>query len=283
MRETQVSLRDTFGLWERSLIAWPDGRQDTTTAVAWLQGPSLFADLRQPANAPSFDAIFCLNDLRRSHFVWLARQEGFAGRLVYTETAFEWHRVVDFQCPSSNVDAGYLNFSDGMLIEQGRDIPYIEHWHHASPVGHPHVAMKMRDQYGRAGFLVRAGDTFMYVRDREFVLPDGGSLPDLIDTAVPEVARALIDCEISLGSVRGPSWVIERSSLPYRLGADLAPLFSNDQRSFTAKDVHADGETHLRHWTVVDLDVDTQQQTPTGTESKQEDFSPSHTAARRGS
>ena len=36
------------GLWTRSLIAWPDGKRDVTTQVAWLQGTGLFADLRQP-------------------------------------------------------------------------------------------------------------------------------------------------------------------------------------------------------------------------------------------
>lgn len=29
-------------------------------------------------------------------------------------------------------DAGYLEFRDGILVETGRDIPYIEHWHRTS-------------------------------------------------------------------------------------------------------------------------------------------------------
>ena len=264
MREAQVSVRDTFGLWERSLLAWPDGRRDTTTFAAWLQGPSLFADLRQPADAPSFDGVSCLNDLQPSHLGWLALQEGFAGRFVRAGSAFEWHRAVDFQCPSANTDAGYLEFSDGTLVEQGRDIPYIEHWHRASPAGWPHVAMEMRDQHGRAGFLVRAGAIFMYVRDREVVLPHGGALKDLVGAATPEAARSLIDCEISVGSRYGSAWIIERSSLPYRVGADLALSFSTDRQSFAVNDVSADGETRLRHWTVIDLDVDTQRQMTAG-------------------
>jgi hypothetical protein len=283
MQEAHVNISDTFGLWERSLIAWPDGGRDTTTIVAWLQGPSLFADLRQPANAPSFDGVSCLNDLRPRHLGWLARQEGFAGRLVCAGNAFEWRRAVDFQCPSASADAGYLEFFDGMLVEQGRDVPYTEHWHRASPVGSPHIAMQMLDQHGRVGFLVRAGEIFMYVRDREVLLPPGNILKDLVDAANPEAARALLDCEISLGSVHGSAWLIERSSLPYRVGDDLAPSFSTDEPNFTANDVSADGETCLRHWTVVDLDVDNQRHTAGRAGREEEEFFPLHAAARRGS
>ena len=92
-----VDITDTLGLWERSLIAWPDGRQDTTTFVAWLQGPSLFTDLRQPANPPSFDGVSCLDDLQPQHLDWLVRQEGFAGRFLRDGDAFEWRRIIDFE------------------------------------------------------------------------------------------------------------------------------------------------------------------------------------------
>ena len=35
---TLPRIEDMAGLWRRALIAWPDGRQDTTTFVSWLQG-----------------------------------------------------------------------------------------------------------------------------------------------------------------------------------------------------------------------------------------------------
>jgi hypothetical protein len=257
-----VDIKDTLGLWERSLIAWPDGRQDTTTLVTWLQGPSLFADLRQPVNPPSFSGVSCLDDLEPHHLDWLTRQEGFAGRFVQEEDAFEWRRVIDFQCPSDTADAGYLVFSEGILIERGRDIPYIEHWHQTSPRVPPHFAVRMQDQHGLEGFLVRIGEIFMYARDRAKALPHGGSLTELVKSCSTEEGRALVDCEISLGRVRDESWLIGRSSLPYRVRADLAPAFSSE--TITTSDITAAGVPWLRHWKIVDLDVDAQEQNSRG-------------------
>ncbi|MFA5958742.1 hypothetical protein [Hyphomicrobium sp.] len=259
-----VEIKDTLGLWERSLIAWPDGREDRTTFVAWLQGPKLFADLRQPANPPSFDGVSCLNDLEPHHLGWLAQQEGFAGHLVQTGDAFEWRRAIDFQCPGDAVDAGYLAFSDGMLIERGRDIPYIEHWHHTSPNLDPHFAARMRTEDGLLGFLVRVGDIFMYVRNRAGALPHGGSLAEFVKASSPQDARALLDCEISLGRVRDGSWLIGRSSLPFRVRSDLAPTFSRDCETITVCDVTAAGAPFTRQWTIVDLDVCDRQQNLSG-------------------
>ncbi len=251
-----IEIKDTLGLWERSLIAWPDGREDRTTFVAWLQGPSLFADLRQPANPPSFDNVSCLDDLHARHFEWLAQQEGFAGRFVQSGDAFEWRRAIDFQCPSDAADAGYLSFADGILIERGRDIPYIEHWHHTSPSIQPHFALRMRDEQGLDGFFVRIGEIFMYVRNRAVALPRGGSFADLVKGCSPEDARCLLDCEISLGRVRDGLWLIGRSSLPFRVRSDLAPEFSSDCETIRVRDVTASGAPLTRRWTIVDIDVE---------------------------
>jgi hypothetical protein len=259
-----VDIKDALGLWERSLIAWPDGRQDTTTFVAWLQGPSLFADLRQPPNPPSFNDVSCLDDLQPHHLAWLARQEGFAGRFVRAADAFEWRRMLDFQCPSDAADAGYLGFADGVLVERGRDVPYIEHWHQTAPRVPPHFAIRMQDRQGTEGFLVRIGDIFMYVRNRAAALPHGGSLAELVKTRSLAEGRALVDCEISLGRVRGASWLIGRSSLPFRVKADLAPSFAIDGEGVTTADITAAAAPLMRQWTIVDLDVDDQQQNIAG-------------------
>lgn len=261
-----VEVKDTLGLWERSLIAWPDGQKDTTTFVAWLQGPSLFADLRQPHDPPSFEGVACLDDLQPDHFEWLARQEGFAGRFGRAGDAFEWRRMIDFQCASDTADAGYLSFSDGVLVERGRDIPYIEHWHQTSPQTPPHLAARLQDEQGIDGFLVRVGDVFMYVRNRAVALPRGGSLVDLVSGCSPKEARRLLDCEISLGRVRDGSWLIARSSLPFRVNSDLAPSFSIDSGSIAIADITGTGKAPVRNWKIVDLEVDAQQQNSSGQE-----------------
>jgi hypothetical protein len=276
-----VRISDTLGLWERSLIAWPDGRRDTTTYAGWLQGPSLFADLRQPAGAPSFDGVACLRDLEGRHFGWLARQEGFAGRFVRAGAAFEWQRIIDFQCATSMSDAGYLAFEGDVLVEQGRDIPYIEHWHRTTPDVIPHFAARLQDRDGREGFIVRAGPIFMYVRDRAKPLEFGASLPEIISDSTATEARALLDCEISLGRVEVSSWIIERSSLPYRVGENLAASFSSDHTSVRTADITDDGTAFTRHWSVVDLDVDTPNDNATGSGNDEAELPSPHSATGR--
>lgn len=249
-----VEASDTYGLWERSVITWPDGRRDETTYVGWLQGPTLFADLRQPIDAPSFKGVSCLNDLTTQHFAWLASQEGFAGRFVHCGDAFEWQRLIDFQCTSIYSDIGYLEFQGDILVETGRDIPYVEHWHRSSLDFHPHYALRMVDQTGRQGFIVRAGSIFMYVRDRVKPLEFDASLPDLVGNATAAEARTLLDCEISLGRVRGEAWIIQRSSLPYRIGKDLAASVSPDRTSARVSDVTDDGTPFVRDWAIAEID-----------------------------
>ncbi|HML28230.1 MAG TPA: hypothetical protein PKE16_05210 [Hyphomicrobium sp.] len=249
-----VEISNTFGLWERSLIAWPDGRRDTTTYVGWLQGPTLFADLRQPVDPPPFEGVSCLDDLGPEHFGWLARQEGFAGRFVRLGDAFEWQRIIDFQCTSIYSDVGYLGFQGDILVETGRDVAYVEHWHRTSLDFVPHYALRMMDQTGRLGFIIRAGAIFMYVRDRVKPLAFDASLPDLVTSSAPKEARGLLNCEISLGRMQGDAWIIERSSLPYRVGRDISATFSSDRTSVWVADVTDDGKPFTQHWTIVSLD-----------------------------
>jgi hypothetical protein len=249
-----IEIEDVHGLWERSLIAWPDGRQDASTFVAWLQGPSLFSDLRQPAGLPSFDGVTCLKDLLPHDLAWLSRQEGFAGRFVQCGDAFEWRRMIDFQCPSEFADAGYLSFSDSVLIERGRDIPYVEHWHRAASRVLPHFALRLMDEVGTEGFLIRMGDVFMYARNRAEALPRGSSLAEMVARCSLEEGQGLVDCEISLGRIQDASWRIQRSSLPFRVNVDLSPAFAIDGERLATADISAQGTLFVRQWKIVDID-----------------------------
>jgi hypothetical protein len=95
----------------------------------------------------------------------------------------------------------------------------------------------------------------MYVRDRAKPLQFNASLPDIISDSTASEARALLDSEISLGRIKGDTWLIERSSLPYRVNVDLAPSFASDHKTVTTADIGNDGAAFARHWDVVDLDV----------------------------
>lgn len=154
----QPTIASLNGLWRRSLLAWPDGRRDTTTWVRWLQGPSFYIDLRQPVGHGDFGAVGGLDQLDLPQIVWLAGQEGFAGELLYEDDFFEWRREIDFQLTTTYSDQGSLCFVDGVMVEKGKDIPYIEHWHRDSDPGKLMCAMRLEDAAnGCRGFIIRHG------------------------------------------------------------------------------------------------------------------------------
>ncbi len=247
---------DLIGLWWRSSIAWPDGWTDTTTAVAWLQGPQFYADLRQPADRPVFDGVDCLRQLRHEHVAWLVRQEGFAGKLQANGGDFEWHREIDFQPLAIHPDIGRLRFESDLLIEEGSAVPYVEVWRRGdAAAAQPAAATALRDRAsGTAGLILRVGATFMYARGRSVTLPQHRSLRDCVMAAANlRNAQDLLDCEISLGTVAGPCWTIEDSSLPFREGHDLCPRFSGIDRGVVeTADVTSDGAVMTRRWEVTE-------------------------------
>ena len=253
-----LTIADLQGLWRRSLIVWPDGRRDDTTAVSWLQGPNFYADLRVPAHRPDFEGITGIDGLIREHLTWLALQDGFAGRLTFDGQFFEWQRQIDYQSKSPTADAGRLWVEDGRMIEEGRDIPYIEHWHRDDK--HPRTpcgALHLFELGTRAaGFVVRAGSYFMYARDRAIPLQPGGTLPELVTMASLEQAQTLIDCELSFGRIGAPGWMIETSSLPYREGCRLQLEMASNRTLLTSSDGTAPSTDRRREWTILSSEGD---------------------------
>ncbi len=253
-RNILLDIDDLRGLWRRSLLAYPDGFRDTTTQVHWLQGLRLYADLRQSEIRPSFAGVGCLRDLRAAHIAWLSRQEAFAGHLVRAGDSFEWRRHLDYQPPSNTIDAGRLWLEDGMMKEEGRDIPYIEHWHREPTRAGPVAGLQLRDAVtGAPGAVVVVGDAFMYARGRAVDLPAGTRLHDLVaDAGDLRAAQDLLDCEVSYGIRRGDTWTVKGSTLPYKEGRPLAltgggrPL-----RHLSTQDEDAEGRAMTRTWTIV--------------------------------
>jgi hypothetical protein len=246
------NIEDLSGLWRRSLIAWPDGRRDVTTWVRWLQGSTRYIDLRQPANRPDFSRVGCLRALDGEGVKWLAGQEGFAGTFVFDGTWFEWRREIDFQPKALYSDAGALRWDGDVLVEEGRDVAYIEHWHRDEVPGAPMAAVTLASDDGQAA-LLRVGDLFMYARARPIVLPEGRHLEEHVAGASSlAAAQDLVDCEISIGRVDG--WVVDRSSLPWREGATLAPWRDGDRIGLADVDGH--GRALRRSWRIVSAEGD---------------------------
>src|SRR6185369_2900750 len=106
------------GLWQRLLLSRPGQPVDTLTRVDWLQGPVLYADLRQPPELTRRIAASCLAELSVDEARLLATQEGFAGRFALAGNLAEWHREIDFRpCPLG--DRGRLEDHGDLLVEHG--------------------------------------------------------------------------------------------------------------------------------------------------------------------
>jgi len=252
---------ELLGLWSRSLIVFPDGRQDGETWANWMQGPRIYIDLRQPPSAPHFQPIRGLRGLSEPQVRWLAEQEGFAGSLNFDGAFFEWRREIDFQPQAIYSDQGELWFEGDKMIERGRDIPYFEHWH-AEPIGlAPVCGMRLRDRTdGALGFLLRVGSLFMYARDRlaGFSNSDGETgkhLRDYVAGATDlHAAQDLIDCEISQGAITSAGWIIQRSTLPFRMAQSLEPQLLASASTLATSDTSHDGRPMRRSWEVVDIE-----------------------------
>jgi hypothetical protein len=249
-----VSLSDLRGFWRRRLIAWPQGELDSTTEVYWLQGPELYADLRIPGGRPQCKAT-CLRELDFPMLSFLARQEGFFGKLEVCSSIGHWHRAFDFQPPTGQEDRGHLAFEDDVLIERGVEAPYIEHWVRERPTEEV-MALSLTADAQRIGCLVLAGGAFMYARARSVKLPHGADLTACLKAIGSlEEAQDLFDCEISLGRVRDRQWRIERSSLPFREGHRLRPGIEDETGGLMIDDIAADGSFIRRAWQILSYEA----------------------------
>jgi hypothetical protein len=244
------------GLWRRSMIAWPDGNRDTTTCVYWLQARRACADLRQPATpaAPAdLSGVGALQQLSIGHCLWLAQQQGFAGQLDFDGTYYEWRRSIDFQPKAANADAGSLRWQGDVLVETGRDIGYVEHWHRdASVPTLPAAAVTLRDaEENTAAALLRVGPLFMFARDRAQPAAGAGTLQECVAaSATLQHARALLDCEISFGSALPSGFRITASTLPWRIGALLDPQL--ERGHLRTLDRAPGGATRRRRWEIIE-------------------------------
>jgi len=185
--------------------------------------------------------------------MWLAAQEGFAGELVEEDGWFEWRRDIDFQPKAIYSDIGRLWIEGDVMVEEGKDIPYIEHWHR-EPIGSmPLWAARLEDrETGQKGAIARMGSLFMIARERYCAVPEGLTLAECVAGAA-DMARAqeFLDCEISQGAVTSTGWFVQRSSLPFREGKSLAPARTGDL--FEMQDQDRGGKPFTRRWEITDL------------------------------
>lgn len=127
-------IAECAGLWRRTLLIETDGSRDTGTSVVWLQGISLFVDVRGPG-------------------------EGFAGQLDQRLDVFEWTRLVDLQ-PLGLPDAGRMCWEGDTLVEIGVHADYTEHWEREPGAAEPCWGLLVSAPDDAIGVLVRVGERF---------------------------------------------------------------------------------------------------------------------------
>ena len=260
MKHKAPVLADMLGMWRRALIIKADGSRDITTQVRWLQSSTLFIDLRQSAAFPDFLHLRCLDDTTAADCLQLAQQEGFAGHLSFDGECFEWERLIDFQPRAPVADAGRLWWEGEVLIEAGRDIPYVEHWMpDPTVVTRPMAALRLREtQTGVAGIAVQLGTVFMFARDRAISLPPNTTLEQCVVGATSlAVARQMIDSEITLGSAGfgdAAGNLILASSHPWRVSERFSLEFSDSV--VRTHDVDTKGQPVTRTWEVLEVEGD---------------------------
>jgi len=250
-------LSEMPGMWRRALIIHADGVRDATSQVRWLQAQNLFVDLRQAAQLPDFLTLRCLNDLNAEDCAQLALQEGFAGRFSFDGDCFEWRRLIDFQPKGHFADAGRLWWEEEILMEAGRDVPYVEHWQRdPSVVTRPLAAVRLSDpQAGTTAIAIQVGTVFMYARARQLELPPGTQLAACVAGAASlAAARAMLDCEISLGSAGFAANVILASTHPWRVSEYFQIECSDSTASI--RDVDSAGHPVSRRWEVIESEGD---------------------------
>lgn len=259
MLTSPLTIADLGGVWRRTLVRESNGSTDRTTAVTWVQGPSLFGDLRRPARLDEEVGRGCLAGLDRPQLLALCRQKAFAGTLEADGSVFNWVRRIDLHPPTAVPDAGTLRWEQSarvepgvLLVEEGVHEDYLEHWAPVvrAPVTLAAAALLEDPQEGCAGVLVRAGSWFCYARDRSVPLP-ASAVPlaeQVAGCAGRAQAVALLDCEVSIGRVRTGRWEIAHSTLPHRVGSVLRPELSPSGDHLRISDADLQGRDRTRDW-----------------------------------
>jgi hypothetical protein len=209
------------GVWQRTLLETPEGR-DTTTWVRWLQTGLWHGDLRVPADAD-----------RRTR-EGRAQQQGFAGTTAITRPdparpeVCTWQRTIDFQPPRGTPDAGHMAFeTPDRVIETGIHGRYLEVWERLPGSVGTRIALARLDADGQptAERLLVSGPYLMHLRPRAVGWPAGlrpdATLADLVQ-AHPGQADRLLDFHIAFGTLDGARWRIEQATDP-ALQAQVQP------------------------------------------------------------
>jgi hypothetical protein len=205
-----VERQSLVGVWKRQSIQWPDGSEDRSTKVCWVQSNPHYADLRIPHNRPSFAGIENPQDCNPDQKKWLASAQGFAGKLCEKDGAWIWEREIDYQPPTGRRDIGRLQFLDAagqIMREEGIDEAYTEIWERiddGKSTGGEGFVAKFREG-GESGQIVAVGKHFIFARR---------------DSQGVEISHGIPAGKIS-------DWIVTESTRPWREGETIFARFNS--------------------------------------------------------
>jgi len=151
---------DLIGVWRRVSLSIVGGAASEDSRVVWIQGRTLFADVRSPLEGASADVA----------------PMSFAGHTSWEEPRIRFHRTIDLNEPVE--DAGTLSWRGADLVESGqlewggRAIAFEEVWRRTPPEGDTLLALEAQSEdrsgetHALSGVLVRLGSHAIAITDR---------------------------------------------------------------------------------------------------------------------
>jgi len=106
------------GVWQRTMIRAEGAAADRTSTVIWIQTPTLYADIRVPAEGETSP---------------LAGKAGFAGRLDVEGQVCRWRRPIDLHPGPEGADQGAMFRDRELLVEVGLLANYYEEYRLIDP------------------------------------------------------------------------------------------------------------------------------------------------------
>lgn len=223
-----------LGCWDRCYIRFPDGTEDFSTRVIWIQTLAGVADIRIPATQPDLRDRTGLADCSTEELLALAEQDCFCGVTLFDSNSqpfptaswppesylFRFQPVITFP------ESGWMEWLEGgtCMVERAPSGAYVEDWR-LRPGSRSFGAHLTQPDASLRTCLYVAGDHAIFARDRTAVLPTNKSLVELAQEATHDHRRLqlLLDCEFSYAhrGQPGRDYEIKLSTFPWRVGQSL--------------------------------------------------------------
>ncbi|MGD1868149.1 MAG: hypothetical protein ACFB0F_01230 [Neomegalonema sp.] len=226
---------DLPGVWRRELIETPDGSRDESSLVLWVQGLSMYCDIRLPA--PGSGAVV----------------DAFAGSIELSNEpgALRCHRrrELDWSTTPGPKDIGRLTCAgEGdarRMREDGVETDYYEIWRKDLAAEQGDSVARVSDEAGRIGYLARSGGLALWVRGR------GGARQELGAARDPEMEAVLARWSAARGA-----YEIERSTSPQRSnGETLLRAAQSGAKVLSISETGRDGAQAQCEWRVLHEEV----------------------------